>query len=84
MAKRSSEDKGKPEPSFEEALEQLEAIIERIEQGKVGLEVALAEYERGVELVRRCREILTSAEQRVEELGGKMVEKAERRADEEE
>lgn len=73
-----------PEPSFEEALEQLEAIIERIEQGKVGLEVALAEYERGVALVRRCRDILTSAEQRVEELSRKMVEKAERRADEEE
>lgn len=72
------------EPSFEEALEQLEAIIERIEQGKVGLEVALAEYERGVALVRRCRDILTSAEQRVEELSRKMVEKAERRADEEE
>lgn len=54
---------------FEEALAQLEQIVERIEGGEVGLEAALAEYERGVGLLKRCREVLKNAEQRVEELG---------------
>lgn len=55
-------------PGFEESLEQLESIIERIETGQVGLEAAIAEYEKGVGLLRRCRDILKRAEQRVEEL----------------
>lgn len=49
-------------------MEQLELIIERIETGQVGLEAAIAEYEKGVGLLRRCRDILKRAEQRVEEL----------------
>lgn len=54
--------------TFEQAMEQLEAIVERVEGGQVGLEQALAEYERGVGLVKRCREVLQRAELRVEEL----------------
>lgn len=54
--------------TFEQAMEQLEAIVERVEGGHVGLEQALAEYERGVGLVKRCREVLQRAELRVEEL----------------
>jgi exodeoxyribonuclease VII small subunit len=53
--------------SFEDALAQLEAIIEKIERG-VGLEEAIGEYERGVTLIRRCKEVLQKAEQRVDEL----------------
>jgi exodeoxyribonuclease VII small subunit len=49
-------------------MEQLESIVERVEEGQVGLEQALAEYERGVGLVKRCREVLQRAELRVEEL----------------
>lgn len=63
----------KPSPvsdlSFEQAMEQLEAIIDRVEGGQIGLEQALAEYERGVALKQRCQEILRQVEQRVEELG---------------
>lgn len=55
-------------PSFEHSLEEVESIIEAIESGEVGLEKSLAEYERGVMLLKRCREILTSAEQRIESL----------------
>lgn len=54
--------------TFEQAMEQLESIVERVEGGQVGLEQALAEYERGVGLVKRCREVLQRAELRVEEL----------------
>lgn len=65
MAKKPTSPADMP---FEDALAQLEQIVERIEGGEVGLEAALAEYERGVGLLKRCREVLKHAEQRVEEL----------------
>jgi len=55
-------------PSFEEAIEQLEAIIDRIESGEVGLEAALSQYERGMGLIQRCRTILDSAQKKIAEL----------------
>jgi exodeoxyribonuclease VII small subunit len=58
---------------FEESLDQLEKIIERIESGQIGLEAAMAEYERGVSLVRRCRDVLAKAEQRVDELNKELA-----------
>lgn len=69
----------KPDPSpddltFEDALRQVEDIIERIESGKVGLEQSIAEYERGARLIRRCREVLGRAEQRVQELTVELLE----------
>jgi exodeoxyribonuclease VII small subunit len=62
------EDPSPKSGSFEHLLGDLEAIIERIESGEIGLERSIGEYERGVQLIRRCREILSSAEQKVEEL----------------
>lgn len=59
---------GKRKPTFEEALKQLEAIADRIEQGKIGLEESILEYEQGMTLVRQCREILAKAELRIEQL----------------
>jgi exodeoxyribonuclease VII small subunit len=54
--------------SFEQAMEQLEAIVERIERGEIGLEDSVKQYEQGVALISRCKEILTAAEQKVDEL----------------
>ncbi|MGD9691605.1 MAG: exodeoxyribonuclease VII small subunit [Phycisphaerales bacterium] len=54
--------------TFEQALAQLEAIVDRIEAGEVGLEAAIADYEKGVALLKRCRSILDHAEQRITEL----------------
>ena len=59
---------GEAQVGFEEAVARLESIIERIERGEVGLEESLREYEAGVGLIKRCREILERAEQRIEEL----------------
>jgi exodeoxyribonuclease VII small subunit len=59
-------------PTFEQAVQALERIIERIESGEIGLEQSITEYERGVALIKRCREVLDRAEQRVEELTGQM------------
>jgi exodeoxyribonuclease VII small subunit len=60
-----------PDPdkmSFEQAIEELESIIGRIEQGKIGLAESLAEYQRGAALLKRCRGILEVAEQQIEKL----------------
>jgi exodeoxyribonuclease VII small subunit len=54
--------------TFEEALKELEAIAEQIEQGKIGLEESIAKYERGMALVKHCREILSKAEHRIQQL----------------
>lgn len=54
--------------SFEKALERLERIVERLEAGDLELEVALAEFEQGVGLARRCAEQLREAERRIEVL----------------
>jgi exodeoxyribonuclease VII small subunit len=54
--------------SFEEALGELEAIVARLEKGELGLEEAIATYERGVGLKRRCEEKLKDAQLRVEKI----------------
>ncbi len=58
------------QPSFEEALEQLERIVEHLEDGRIGLNEALAGYEKGVGLLRQCHELLQKAERRIELLSG--------------
>jgi len=64
------------EMDFERAVEEVEKIIERIESGEIGLERSISEYERGVALIRQCRQVLERAEQRVEELTGQMNKNA--------
>ena len=66
-----SRKKTAPDPEtldYETALGELEAIIERIEGGETGLEESLEAYERGVALLKRCRAVLATVEQRVESL----------------
>jgi exodeoxyribonuclease VII small subunit len=54
--------------SFERAVEELESIVKRLEEGKVPLEESVAIYERGEALKRRCDELLRQAEARVEKI----------------
>src|SRR5947208_17135568 len=54
--------------SFERALEELESIVKRLEDGKVPLEESVAIYERGESLKRRCEELLRQAEARVDKI----------------
>lgn len=58
------------EPPFEEALDDLRAVISDLESGRLGLEESLARFEAGVGLLRRCRATLERAERRVELLTG--------------
>lgn len=53
---------------FEASLERLTNIVERLENGELGLEESLALFEEGIRLARTAQERLDSAEKRVEEL----------------
>jgi exodeoxyribonuclease VII small subunit len=53
-------------PDFEQALEDLEATVERLERGDLPLEEALKQFERGIGLARSCQAALKQAEQKVE------------------
>ena len=56
------------ELSFERALDELESIVKRLEEGKVPLEESVAIYERGEALKRRCEDLLRQAEARVQKI----------------
>jgi len=51
---------------LEKALEELEALVARLEGGDLPLEQALQEFERGVKLTRQCQTALQEAEQKIE------------------
>jgi len=53
---------------FERAIEELESIVKRLEEGKVPLEESVAIYERGEALKQRCEDLLRQAEARVEKI----------------
>lgn len=54
------------EPTFKEAIEELEKITESLESGELELEQSLALFERGVELIKYCQCKLDGAQSRVE------------------
>lgn len=72
--KDATPDPALDEMSYEQAIDALEAIVERIESGEVGLGESIEAYERGVRLIGRCRAVLDQAEQRIEELDVKRLE----------
>ena len=53
------------QPSFEQALTELEALVVKMEKGDLSLEDSLKTFERGIELTRLCEGTLRQAEQRV-------------------
>ena len=55
-------------PAFEEALSELESLVEQLESGELSLDQSLKQFKRGVELTRHCQEILDQAQQVVEKL----------------
>ena len=56
--------------TFEKALEELEALVHRMEDGKLPLEESLAAYQRGTELLKFCESRLTDAQARIAILEG--------------
>ena len=56
--------------SFEKAVEELESLVARMEDGKLPLEESLAAYQRGAELIRYCESRLSDAQARIAILDG--------------
>jgi exodeoxyribonuclease VII small subunit len=75
MAER--EGRGTVAARFEDALAELEGLVQRLEKGELPLEESLAAFERGIALVRTLSQRLADVEQRVEVLlkseAGKLV-----------
>ena len=53
-------------PPFEASLQELEALVARMEKGELSLEESLRSFERGIALTRACQQSLKEAEQKVE------------------
>ena len=76
MSEKPAEHTGKPPDGddavagidFEQALAELEALVERMETGELTLEESLKAFERGVKLTRRCQAALQAAELKVKAL----------------
>jgi len=81
MASKKKTGKGKDEPvSFEKSLEELEEIVRRLDAEDLGVEEAMAEYEKGLDALKRCRKILDEAEKKLEVLVKEEDGEAETRA----
>lgn len=60
--------KTKKSVDFEEALDQLEELVEDMENGDLSLEESLKAFEQGIKLTRECQQALSQAEQKVKVL----------------
>lgn len=50
---------------LEKSLSDITKLIEKMEHGDLSLEQSLAEFEKGITLIKHCQKILTDAEQKV-------------------
>lgn len=57
-----------PQPSFEDALRELEDIVRKLESGDLSLDDSIRLYERGQELKRSCESRLADARMRIEQI----------------
>ncbi|MFC3612551.1 exodeoxyribonuclease VII small subunit [Lutimaribacter marinistellae] len=58
-------DKPVEEMSFEEAMKELESVVDKLERGDVALDESITLYERGAKLKKRCEDELKRAEEKV-------------------
>jgi exodeoxyribonuclease VII small subunit len=54
--------------SFEESIKELTDIVGKIEQGEIPLQDSLEQYEKGMTLIKHCRDILQKAEKQIEKI----------------
>jgi exodeoxyribonuclease VII small subunit len=64
--KKDTAQRGDKQLDFEQALKELEALVEKLENGELSLEESLKHFERGVALTRICQTALENAEQKVQ------------------
>ena len=60
--------KAAPLFNFEDAMKELEAIVDNMEHGEFSLEESIKQFEHGVNLTKKCQEALREAEQKVSQL----------------
>ena len=65
MAKKQNKKNDFENVSFEQAIEDLTSIVDKIETGQVSLAESLGQYEKGMGLIKHCRAILLDAEKRI-------------------
>jgi exodeoxyribonuclease VII small subunit len=70
--------------TFEQAIQQLKGIVDRIEQGEIPLQDSLEQYEKGMALIRQCRDILQKAEKRIEKISKEELPTVEKEPEESE
>ncbi|MCS6846624.1 MAG: exodeoxyribonuclease VII small subunit [Anaerolineae bacterium] len=68
MAKKETAEASVEQLSFEQAFQQLEAIVAQLERGELPLDQSLELYARGQRLVAHCAQLLDQAELRVREI----------------
>ncbi len=73
MASQDKQTSPTEDLSFERALEELEALVARMEDGKLPLEESLAAYQRGAELIKFCEGKLGDAQARIAILDGETL-----------
>jgi exodeoxyribonuclease VII small subunit len=66
--RKAAEPKPPEELSFEQALEELDALVRKMESGDLGLDEAISAYRRGADLARFCQGRLGAAEQEIRKL----------------
>ena len=54
--------------NFEDSIRELTNIVGKIEQGQIPLQDSIEQYEKGMTLIKHCREILVKAEKRIEKI----------------
>ncbi|MBB5173067.1 exodeoxyribonuclease VII small subunit [Texcoconibacillus texcoconensis] len=54
--------------SFEEAMNKLESVVEKLEEGDVPLEKAIAMFQEGMELSKQCHNKLQAVEKQMDEI----------------
>jgi exodeoxyribonuclease VII small subunit len=60
-------------PTFEQALDELDALVRRMESGELTLDQSIAAYRRGAELARFCQARLAQAELDIKQLEGELM-----------
>jgi exodeoxyribonuclease VII small subunit len=71
--KKAAEAKAPEDMSFEQALEELDALVRKMESGDLGLDDSISAYRRGADLARYCQGRLGAAEQEIRKLDNEVL-----------
>lgn len=70
--------------SFEEAIKNLTEIVAKIESGQTPLQSSIEQYEQGMKLIKHCREILQTAEKKIEKISDEQIDSEDENEDDKE